>query len=602
MNGRKKNSNLQQRTRNYYIIPLIITLCIIPFVVKLTFYNPYFSGFTWFSNSESQADFFLYYKQWFFVATTSVMTLIIIIKAFFDRKSIQFVMNFIPLVVYAILALVSSIASKYASFSFTGSFEQFESVFALVGYCITVYYAFLFIKSEHDIKIIFQLMVISVFIMSLLGVFQSLGYDFFATELGKKLIVPDLYRNSIQLDFTFGLKRVYMTLYNPNYVGVYVALVAPVIAVMLLFEKNRKYVILSAVTLIGLIICIVGARSLAGMIGIGVASITIVIFMRRPLIKKYYITAPIIIVLVIGLIVTNVRSDNFFVDKLFNSLTIHKTEVTLTDLHTEEDGIALTYREKSVKIKYMNEAGLADSFEVSDELNQLLPLDYDDSTNTYRIIGDNLEGITLGMNSEIDGVFYVEIQGYQYMFTNQYEDMTYHYLNRYGKLDKMITAPSTLFTGYESLATGRGYIWSRTIPMIKDYIILGSGPDTFTMTFPQQDYMNLSRYTKNELLTKPHNLYLQIAIQTGFLSLLAFLTFYGMYFITSIRLYIKGIFNSYYAKAGIAIFVSTISYMVAGLTNDSSICTAPVFWTLIGIGIAANHKAKPLILKELAKL
>jgi hypothetical protein len=32
--------------------------------------------------------------------------------------------------------------------------------------------------------------------------------------------------------------------------------------------------------------------------------------------------------------------------------------------------------------------------------------------------------------------------------------------------------------------------------------------------------------------------------------------------------------------------------MVVGISNDSSIAVAPVFWALIGIGIACNHHVK----------
>jgi hypothetical protein len=69
----------------------------------------------------------------------------------------------------------------------------------------------------------------------------------------------------------------------------------------------------------------------------------------------------------------------------------------------------------------------------------------------------------------------------------------------------------------------------------------------------------------------------------------------------SIRLYIKGRFTSDYAKLGAAIFVGTIGYMVSSITNDSSITTAPMFWTLMGVGIAVNYKAKPLIMKEVTE-
>jgi hypothetical protein len=97
-------------------------------------------------------------------------------------------------------------------------------------------------------------------------------------------------------------------------------------------------------------------------------------------------------------------------------------------------------------------------------------------------------------------------------------------------------------------------------------------------------------------------MYLQIAVQTGVLSLIAFLLFYTMYFISSVRIYFRGLFRSIYSRLGVAIFIGTISYMVTGIANDSNINTAPIFWALIGVGIAVNYKAKGLIHEEVATM
>ena len=122
------------------------------------------------------------------------------------------------------------------------------------------------------------------------------------------------------------------------------------------------------------------------------------------------------------------------------------------------------------------------------------------------------------------------------------------------------------------------------------------------LEFPQQDYVALHNFGfGNQLLTKPHNLYLQISVQTGLLSLIAFLAFYGMYFISSLKLYLKGKYKSYYAKVGVATLVASLNYMILGLANDSSITVTPVFWVLLGLGITVNRLAKPHIDEELSE-
>ena len=134
---------------------------------------------------------------------------------------------------------------------------------------------------------------------------------------------------------------------------------------------------------------------------------------------------------------------------------------------------------------------------------------------------------------------------------------------------------------------------SRTIPLLKKYVLLGSGADTFSIAFPQHDYVSAKNHGYGEqLISKPHCWYLQVGVQTGVVSLIALLVFYGMYFVQSIRLYSKKVFDSYLSQAGVAVFVGTIGYMIAGLTNDSSITVAPVFWGVIGLGVAINYILK----------
>ena len=81
----------------------------------------------------------------------------------------------------------------------------------------------------------------------------------------------------------------------------------------------------------------------------------------------------------------------------------------------------------------------------------------------------------------------------------QYQDITWEfvkangspqfvYINFYKRGDEIQTADSVL-KGYEKLFTGRGYIWGRAIPLLKEHILVGSGPDTFVEEFPQQDYV-----------------------------------------------------------------------------------------------------------------
>jgi hypothetical protein len=599
--SRNKEVPIQNTAFNYHLIPIFIILCILPFIVSLKEYSNNLSQYSWFSSEGTSIDLFLYYRHWVFVIVAVAMALVLILKAVLSRKTMRFSSIFIPLGIYMLLALLSSFFSKYSYFSFHGSFEQFESVFALMGYCIIAYYAYLFINEERDLKLIVIYILAVALLMSLLGVFQFFGYDFFSSELGYNLVVPMQFREKYKLDLVFGDGRVYLTLYNPNYVGSFVALVLPIITIMLFFQKKIILVILSILTILGLIISIIGAGSLTGFIALGAAVFFILIFMWRYLIKRFYITVPIILICFVGLFIYDKYSNMNLLAKLLSNLQFQDQAYTLTDLETKDDCVSLTYNGNVMNVVCVNNDDKAATFVMYDNNGQEINGSYDANTNAIIINDQRFPGIIIGADAQFSDVFYIQVDGKNWRFTNNNDAGTYNYVNIFNRADKVRTAPSALFTNHEAFASGRGYIWSRTIPLIKKYIFLGSGPDTYTMAFPQQDYLYSSKSGyEGVILTKPHNQYLQIAIQTGLLSLIAFLLFYGLYFASSVLLYLRGRYTSYYAKLGVAIFIGTIAYMVTGLANDSSITTAPLFWTLIGIGIAVNQKARPLIRDEIA--
>ena len=125
--------------------------------------------------------------------------------------------------------------------------------------------------------------------------------------------------------------------------------------------------------------------------------------------------------------------------------------------------------------------------------------------------------------------------------------------------------------------------------MLKDHILLGSGADSFIFEFPHSDYVGRANYGfYDSIMSKPHSLYLQIGVQTGVVSLIAFIVFYLMYFIDSVKLYLKHDLDTFVSQAGVAVLVGTISYMISGISNDSSITVAPVYWVMAGLGIAIN--------------
>ena len=186
--------------------------------------------------------------------------------------------------------------------------------------------------------------------------------------------------------------------------------------------------------------------------------------------------------------------------------------------------------------------------------------------------------------------FGLELDAKKYYFTNQVVVGNYKYINDYYRVDECIMADNVL-QGYEAVASGRGYSFGRSIPLLLKYFFVGSGPDTFAITFPQNDYV--ARHKSgfgNIIFTRPHNFYLQMGVQTGTMSLILFLAFYFIYFGGCCRRYFFRKFTKLEEWIGLSIFLATIGFMVAGFANDSLIVVSPMFYVLLGVGVAVNHK------------
>ncbi|HMA60603.1 MAG TPA: hypothetical protein VKN64_09940 [Halanaerobiales bacterium] len=62
------------------------------------------------------------------------------------------------------------------------------------------------------------------------------------------------------------------------------------------------------------------------------------------------------------------------------------------------------------------------------------------------------------------------------------------------------------------LGLSRGFIWSRSLPLLKETWLLGFGADTYPIYFPQDDNVGkLITFDKTrKIMDKPHNMYLRL--------------------------------------------------------------------------------------------
>jgi hypothetical protein len=171
------------------------------------------------------------------------------------------------------------------------------------------------------------------------------------------------------------------------------------------------------------------------------------------------------------------------------------------------------------------------------------------------------------------------------------------YVSDLNKISQMVNPPSIGFANDQFFGSSRGYIWSKTFPLLKDTFFIGHGADTFAIIFPQNDFVGKLNFfsNRNIVVDKAHNMYLGAAVGTGILSVFALLSMFILYGIQSFKIYRKCSYNSFLEYSGVGIFIGVVGFLFAGLINDSSVSTMPLFYGLLGTGIAIN-----MILKKAA--
>lgn len=582
---------------NKLLIPYIIVIAVVPLIVFLKAYNPGLQDYNFFTESEYAFDLFLYWKGFVLVLCAIAMAGILIWCTLKNKIKLRPEGIYIPLAGYVLLALLSSIFSKNPELAFFGSYEQFESFFVLMGYGIVTYYASLIISSQKDLDTITVFLTISTVIMLLLGIGQAFSADFFRTPFFASIASLGLpsklsAAGSGTLDFTFEKGRVYLTLYNPNYVGSYVALLAPVFLTLAIAKKKLPLIILNMAIFVGLLLTVLGSGSRAGFAGIIISFLLLVVLFNKKL-KKYWMEALIVLTLLVGTAYTmNNYSNNAIWNRVKNAFSFEAESFPLADIAMDGAKLTVVHNDSELIINYGTDENSSYYFSLED--STAAPVYATQNEEGWFIPDDSrYAGISVG-SAPVSGYpgLVLKIDGKLWAFA--YDNNELYYLNYLGRLTKIQESETfEPLSNISKFASGRGYIWSKTIPLLKDNIILGSGPDTFLLQYPNEDYVDRTNHgCGEELTTKPHNLYLQIGVQTGVVSLLCFLVFYFWYFIFTVKIIRKSDKSKPKAILGIGILCGTFGYMIVGLINDSTVAVAPLFWALTGMGIAIDFMLK----------
>lgn len=117
----------------------------------------------------------------------------------------------------------------------------------------------------------------------------------------------------------------------------------------------------------------------------------------------------------------------------------------------------------------------------------------------------------------------------------------------------------------EQIGNGRLLLWKNSLPLVKEYWLIGCGLDNFQNVYPNAGYVKYD---------KAHNVYLQISVTNGVPALIFFLILLFIAFIKGIKCR-----NSYIFP----IYMAFIGYSIQAFLNISVIDVAPYYYIMLGL-------------------
>lgn len=586
------------------MLPVVLAAGLVPLIVRQYKFNTGLELYPWFDGSKVKYDFFLASKGAVLMVLALAMLVCVAVRLWKKKGKLPFAKIFFPLLGYGVFVFLSGCASVNRTFSFSGGYEHFESVWVLLGYVLIVYYTFLYADGDAELQVVADAVCFSATVIGIMGSLQGIGLDVFATKWFQKLITTESFLNMIggKLIINFEENNAFATLYNPNYLGVYGSFMIPFLAILLLFEKSKWRRLWHGCNFILVAVALLSSRSRAGLIAVIIVLCVAIVFAIWKVSKWWYLVVPGVNFAIVLLLLVNAYNDNIIFDRLQGIWAEDQVEITeeiaedgtlirttgLTELYTTESGVAFRYNEVWTQISFrgkVNKNGLS----AVDENGEPMEVLKKENRNEYRFAHPALADVVVStFRKNNKPAMILEADG-EWNFVYNEEKESYQYITLFSEESDMIMADAVGFETHQSMFSGRGYIWSRSIPLLKEHIFLGSGPDTFVFEFPQEDYLNMRKQGfEGQVMTKPHSWYLQVGVQTGVLSLLCLLVFFGWYAVWSVRLYAFRKLKNQKEAFGMAAFIASVGYMISGISNDSMVVTAPVFWAIIGLGVTAN--------------
>ncbi|MGL5439580.1 MAG: O-antigen ligase family protein [Filifactoraceae bacterium] len=582
-------------------LPIIIVLAIIPLIIRLKVQAVSGQDMSY-ALGDKSVDLLSDWKSiWIMIVATAMVFLGFIFYKKDDSDKSKFIKNVkILLLVFGGITVISALLSSHKTLVWWGQYGQRRGLFTIISYIVICMYSMSVYRSKKDIRYILLPLSFLAILEGVILISQFAGNDLIFSDFVKSFIIPKKYeslRDAMELTIE---GKAYGTFFNPNYVGSFVALLVPIFVLTGIKAKDIRLKLTYLFVVLLLFLGLFASGSRAGIIGV-ILSLVVAFFislnsiLKRPKMMVIAILVSVVTfaginMLTEGLAVERVKSMSNDVKQLF--LDVDKDvlqDSVIKDVYVKDQKLSILLDKEKV-LNFTIDS--SDQLRITDEVGTIV--DYK-TIDKYIIPSTNLADIRLKLGSisyenEKKNLYSLEINKERWLlFSLDGEELVI--MDGYGNPITIEKAKSIGFKGKETLGSNRGYIWSRSLPILKESLLFGVGPDAFVAEFPHGDVVVRSAVYKTSTIKvdKPHNLYLQIGITQGIVALLVFLVLNGMYIANSFKIYFKKEEYSFHDVFGIGIMLGIVGYLGAGMFNDSVVSVAPLYWCLLGIGIAVNN-------------
>ena len=540
-------------------------------------------GLTAITYGDYQLDFMSYFKEIFLII--GALILLISMSNNIDLKKecrgikLKYYLCCTLLLFFIIMSFLTSIDRNISLLGISG---RFEGALAEISYMVIFLVGLSFFKKINSRETVLKIIMGFSGLIFLIGIFQFFGLNIFEIEFMSNIITSFDMEKFGGIEYSFGKYASYGTLSNPNYMGSY--------SVMLFFlglgyclrsEEKRTTILLMGYC--GLSFSnLIGCHSRAGFLGFQVGIILFVVIQGKEIIKNWEkLTASILLCTLIW-VGMDYFSQKAMGDKLGNISKGLKTEV----YGIEADANSLVIE----GLNNLRITGSSKGLEFYDSDGEMISIEEKEKLITLEKL--RYEKYYVKKHNSIKD-FYLLGYGDSFDYQIYFKDGIFYTVDHVNKITDIPKVKRVrFFDGYEKKGTSRIYIWSRSIPKIFEKPFFGHGQDTFPLVFPQYDFFGkkLAFETKGILVSKPHNYFIQVALNNGIPALLLVLFLFLAYFYESLKSFVvkKDVFN-------VCIFLSVFSYFVTCFFNDSVVSVAPLFWTLLAVGICLNSEGKEIL-------